>query len=74
MLYEVITIIAGLGHIINPSKVTQRINAAAFKEFAYFFGDPHVLAVLSGYALLLFGLTFLLGVLTRWSAIRNNFV
>lgn len=64
-----IFIVAGISHLINPDGVTHRIENANYNSFASFFGDPHLLGVLSGYALLLFGILFILGIYTRWSAI-----
>lgn len=60
---------AGLSHILHPDNVLQRINNASFNEFAYLFGDPYVLGIVSGYVMLIFGCAFLLGVFTRWSAL-----
>lgn len=64
-----IFIVAGVSHLLNPEGVTQRIQNAPYSSFASMFGDPHVLGVISGYVLLIFGITFLLGVFTRWSAV-----
>lgn len=64
-----IFIIAGISHLINPDKVTRRINNAAMAGFASFFGDPYLLGLFSGYTLLIFGLTFMLGIYIRWSAL-----
>lgn len=64
-----IFLIAGISHLINPDGVTERINSARYAEFAHLFGDPHTLGVWSGYALILFGTTFVLGIFTRWSAL-----
>jgi|HigsolmetaAR201D_1030396.scaffolds.fasta_scaffold09502_3 Predicted membrane protein len=64
-----IFIVAGVSHLLNPEGVTQRIQNAPYSSFASMFGDPHVLGIISGYVLLIFGITFLLGVFTRWSAV-----
>ena len=64
-----IFISAGISHLLHPDKVAGRIENAAFNEFALLFGDPFLLAVLTGYILLIFGLMFLLGIFTRWSAL-----
>lgn len=61
--------IAGVTHFIHPEGITQKINASAYSGFAQFFGDPHMLGILSGYVLLLVGLCFMLGIYTRWSAL-----
>ena len=64
-----IFIVAGVSHLLNPEGVTQRIQNAPYSSFVSMFGDPHVLGIISGYVLLIFGITFLLGVFTRWSAV-----
>lgn len=64
-----IFIVAGVSHLLNPEGVTQRIQNAPYSSFASMFGDSHVLGIISGYVLLIFGITFLLGVFTRWSAV-----
>ena len=64
-----IFVVAGVSHLLNPDGVTQRIQNATYSGFASMFGDPHVLGILSGYVLLIFGISLLLGVFTRWSAI-----
>jgi putative oxidoreductase len=63
-----IFILAGISHIMQPDQVAGRINKAAFKGFAELFGDPYLLGLLSGYALLAFGVTFLAGIFVRHSA------
>ena len=64
-----IFVVAGVSHLLNPYGVTQRIQNAPYSGFASMFGNPHVLGILSGYVLLIFGISLLLGVFTRWSAI-----
>lgn len=64
-----IFIVAGVSHLLNPEGVTQRIQNAPYSGFATLFGDPHLLGILSGYVLLVFGIALLLGIFTRWSAI-----
>ena len=64
-----IFISAGISHLLLPAKVAGRIENAVFKEFAYSFGDPYLLGILTGYVLLIFGIMFLLGIFTRWSAL-----
>jgi putative oxidoreductase len=64
-----IFILAGVSHIMQPDQVAGRINKAAFRGFAVLFGDPYLLGLLSGYALLAFGITFLAGIFVRYSAL-----
>lgn len=64
-----IFVVAGVSHLLNPDGVTQRIQNAPYSGFGSMFGNPHVLGILSGYVLLIFGISLLLGVFTRWSAI-----
>lgn len=61
-----IFITAGISHLLQTDQVAARIQSAAF---ASFFGDPHLLGIVSGYALLVGGIAFLLGIVTRWSAL-----
>lgn len=64
-----IFITAGISHLLQPDQVASRIQSASFHSFASFFGDPHLLGIVSGYALLIGGIAFLLGIFTRWSAL-----
>ena len=64
-----IFILAGVSHIMQPDQVAVRINKAAFRGFAEYFGDTYLLGLLSGYALLAFGITFLAGIFVRYSAV-----
>lgn len=64
-----IFITAGISHLLQPDQVASRIQSAAFHSFASFFGDPHLLGIVSGYALFIGGIAFLLGIFTRWSAL-----
>lgn len=64
-----IFLVAGFNHIINTNKVIAHLERANFKGFAYFFGEPKTLIVLSGILMLSAGLAFLIGIYTRYSAI-----
>lgn len=64
-----IFITAGISHFTAPDKVVARIQSANFKFFAQIFGDPYWLGIASGMALLLGGVSLLLGIYTRESAI-----
>lgn len=64
-----IFIIAGLSHLIYPQAVSQKIATSEYSNFALFFGDAYTLGLVSGYVLLLVGVSFLLGIFTRWSAL-----
>lgn len=63
-----IFIISSLGHLMNAEQMSKRIDAARFKGFATFFGDPELLVILSGIAMLVAGLSFLVGFQTRYAA------
>ena len=69
VLLSGIFISAGITHLIHPDQVTSRIPPGAIHFLTSYFGDPHLLGVLSGYALLIGGLAFLMGIFTRWSAL-----
>jgi|SRR5690554_7939905 len=64
-----IFIVAGISHLIHPEKVAERIQNANYSGFVTAFGDVHFLGIVVGIVLLIFGITFLLGIFTRWSAI-----
>lgn len=64
-----IFIAAGINHLADPHKVAKRILNANQPAFTTAAEDLHLLAVLSGYALLIFGLGLLMGIFTRWSAL-----
>ncbi len=66
VLLSGIFISAGLTHLIQPELITLRIEATAFNEFM---GDPYLMGILSGIALLIGGFTLLLGVYTRQAAL-----
>src|SRR5690606_3960931 len=63
-----IFLIASIGHLMNVEQTAKRIDGASMKGFAYLFGDPELLVILSGVAMLLAGLAFLAGYQTRWAA------
>lgn len=65
VLLSGIFISAGLTHLIKPDLITQRIEATAFIEIM---GDPYLMGILSGIALLVGGFALLLGVYTRKAA------
>lgn len=54
---------------MNVEQTAKRIDGANMKGFAYLFGDPELLVLLSGIAMLLAGLSFLVGFRTRWAAV-----
>lgn len=64
-----IFITAGISHLMHPEEVANRINTAAFGQFAGSIGDPYFLGLVTGYFLLIFGLLLFSGVFTRWSAL-----
>ncbi|WP_158856906.1 DoxX family protein [Lunatibacter salilacus] len=64
-----IFITAGISHLMHPEEVANRINSAAFGQFAGSIGDPYFLGLITGYFLLIFGLLLFSGVFTRWSAL-----
>lgn len=69
ILLSGIFITAGITHFLQPDQIASRIPPAAAGFFASFSADPHLLGLLSGYALLLGGIALLLGIFPRWSAI-----
>lgn len=69
VMLSAIFVVAGLGHLFNNEKTLQQIEKAEFKEIAYIFGDPTLMIILSGIAMLLGGLSLMLGFKTKWAAI-----
>ena len=69
ILVSGIFLVAGFNHLVEIEKTVQRIEMAQFKGFAIFFGNLELLVILSGIAMLLAGLSFLIGFKTRWAAI-----
>lgn len=69
MMLSGIFISAGISHLQKPEQVAQRIENAAMGDLAHLFGDPYFMGLLTGYVLLIFGVTFLFGIFTRWSAL-----
>ena len=64
-----IFLVASINHLLNVEQTANRINRASLKGFAYFFGDPKLLVILSGIAMLVAGLAFLIGFKTKWAAV-----
>ncbi|UJH89662.1 DoxX family protein [Antarcticibacterium sp. 1MA-6-2] len=64
-----IFLIASSNHLMNVEQTAQRIDAASLSKFAYFFGNPELMVILSGIAMLVAGLAFLVGFQTRWAAV-----
>src|SRR5690625_7556933 len=64
-----IFLVASISHLTNVDGTIARIENAPMKGFALFFGDPRILVILSGIAMLIAGISFLIGYKTRWSAI-----
>ena len=64
-----IFLIASVNHLLNVEQTAKRINTASFKDFGYLFGDPEILVILSGIAMLVAGVVFLAGYQTRWAAL-----
>jgi|SRR5690606_4420599 len=64
-----IFLLASSNHLMNVEQTANRIDSASFRGFAYLFGDPELLVILSGVAMLLAGLAFLVGFQTRWAAV-----
>ncbi|MBK5194059.1 MAG: DoxX family protein [Flavobacteriaceae bacterium] len=61
--------VASLSHLFNIEKTLQKLDQARFKGIAYFFGDPTLMIILSGIAMLLAGLSLMAGFKTKWAAI-----
>jgi len=64
-----IFLVASLNHLFNVEKTLQKLEQASFKGIAYLFGDPTLMIILSGIAMLLAGLSLMAGFKTKWAAI-----
>ena len=64
-----IFLVACLSHLFNIEKTLQKIDQATFKGIAYIFGDPTYMIILSGIAMLMGGLSLMVGYKTKWAAI-----
>lgn len=69
VLVSGIFLLAGANHLLQTDKTVQRIEAASFKNIAYFFGDPEWLVILSGIVMGVAGILFLIGYKTKWAAL-----
>lgn len=69
ILLSGIFLLAGSNHLLQVEKTVKRIEMAEFKGFAYFFGNPEILVILSGVVMLVAGISFLIGFKTRWAAV-----
>ncbi|MFV8226102.1 DoxX family protein [Christiangramia aquimixticola] len=64
-----IFLVASFNHLVNSEKTVARLEGANFKGIAYFFGNPELLVIISGAIMLMAGISFLLGIETRYAAI-----
>ena len=64
-----IFLVASLSHLFNIEKTLQKLDQATLKGITYLFGDPTVMIILSGIAMLIAGLSLMIGFKTKWAAI-----
>jgi len=64
-----IFLVASLSHLFNIEKTLQKLDQARFKGIAYLFGDPTIMIIVSGIAMLLAGLSLMAGFKIKWAAI-----
>ncbi|WP_372920375.1 DoxX family protein [Salegentibacter sp.] len=69
VLLSGIFLVASFNHLLNIEKTVNRIDQATFKGLAYFFGNPELLVIISGVAMLIAGFALLIGFKTRYAAI-----
>jgi len=61
--------VASLNHLFNIEKTLQKLDQARFKGIAYLFGDPTLIIIVSGIAMLFAGLSLMADFKTKWAAI-----
>ncbi|MBK6263545.1 DoxX family protein [Marivirga sp. S37H4] len=64
-----IFIVAGFNHLFNIEKIASRLANANFIEIISGMVDPKWLIISSGIVMIIAGISFLLGLKTRWAAI-----
>lgn len=64
-----IFIVAGFNHLFNIEKVAARLASANFIELITAVVDTKWLIILSGIVMILAGISFLLGLKTKWAAL-----
>lgn len=60
---------AGISHLENSSKTVARLQQSPFLELLGKLASLESQVLMSGYVMIVFGVTFLLGIYTRWSAL-----
>jgi len=60
---------AGISHLVNSSKTVARLQQSPFLELLGKLASLESQVLMSGYVMIVFGVTFLLGIYTRWSAL-----
>ena len=69
VLFSLIFLVAGTGHLTQPAKIVNRLNNAPMGELATAWAPPELLVFLSGMALVAGGGALLLGFQTRYAAL-----
>lgn len=60
---------AGFSHLVNSSKTVARLQQSPFAELLEKLASLESQVLISGYVMIVIGVTFLLGIYTRWSAL-----
>jgi len=68
-LFSLIFIVAGVAHLVNPTKIVHKLLAAPLHGLATWMAPPVVLVTLAGVALVIGGTMLLLGFRTKIAAI-----
>lgn len=69
VLFSLIFIVAGYGHIMNPEKIVTRLLKAPGADLVIQFADPKLMVLLTGVILFSGGIALLFGLWTRLAAL-----
>lgn len=69
ILLSLIFLVAGFNHLLQPEKVSEKLDKAMMGDTVLWIASPQTLVLLAGAGLLIGGLALLLGLRTKWAAL-----